>query len=292
MINRVLGLNDEVLRQCPPAEQAAYRLASRFFLLAMLTAMMGNACFGWLLFRSLGGVLLLTVLISFIHFSVLRISLITLMSRPLTEDDNFQNNPALTVKRPRTFLFNNPLLKPVSLLRMLFVGCIAVSVSMPLASMFFYEEAVQTEQAYLDEFVSRHPGEVSSDKALIEDFMQAHYPFVIFRALIKKPACKFLFLIFCSLFFLPLFILSRLRHGRNFQYTVLLKDAMLREVMIDYDETMEQMQHYLNRHFPDYQLRLTEMNAFADGPLRHRLKRDANISFGDKKAFDDFLNSI
>jgi len=292
MINRVLGLNESVLLQCSVAEQAAYRLASRLFLLALLISILGNACFGWLLLRNISGLAILALLMSFIHYSVLRISLITLMTRPLTEDDTKQKNPAEKAPGFLFSFFQHPLLKPVSWLRFVFAACIAVSVSMPLTSVIFYEDAMQAENEYRDAFQKSHTSELAADSVLTHDFMEAHYPFIIFRKLMQKPSCKLLFLLFCSLFFAPLLILSRLRHGAGFQYTRLLKAAMLKEVMLDYHETIEQMQHFLNRNYPQHQIRLHDLNAFADGPLRHQLKRDTQINFGDKKSFNDFLNTI
>lgn len=292
MIYRVLGLNEEVLRQCSATEQAAYRLASRLFLFSMLIAVVGNASFGWLLLRSISGVLVLSILMSFIHFSVLRISLITLMTRPLTEEVPHHQNDAVRRGKFLFVLFQHPLFKPVSLLRFVFAACIAVSVSMPLTSMLFYRESMQAEQVYRDAFLQRNSSSIEADSALMEDFMQAHYPFVIFRKLMQKPGCLVTFLLFCGSFFAPLILLSRLRHAPHAQYTHLLKKRMLQEVLIDYDETLEQMQHELNRTYPEHQICLKDLSAFADGPLRNQLKRDSRISFGDKKAFDDFLNSI
>jgi hypothetical protein len=290
MMNLALGLNEEVLKQCSVAEQASYRMASRLFLFAMFISILGNASFGWLMLRHAAGTVLLALLMSFIHSSVLRISFITLLSRPLTEDEPTASNPLSPGNGLRAF-FKNPLLRPVSLLRIVFVGCIAVSVSLPLSTMFFYNDAIQAEQEYRDAFERSHSSLQDTGSTLIQDFRDSHYPFVIMKKVFQKPSCKGLFLLFCLSFFAPLFILARLRHGEHFKYTRLLKASMLQVVMVDYDETMEQSQHFVDRKYPEYHLSLKGLNAFADGPLRHRLKRDAKISFGDKKAFDDFLNS-
>ena len=292
MMNRVLGLNEVLLNQCAPAERVAYRWSSRLCLLAIIIALLGNAGFGWLLLRNIAGVVLLSVVMTFIHASVLRISFITLMSRPLIDEVPPKTNPVIPKKTFHTLLLRNPLLKPVSLLRIVFVGCIAVSASLPLATMSFYKDALQVEQEYRDAFERNHNTHTDTDTRIMQDFKQSHYPFVMFRKLIQRPTFKTLFILFCAAFFVPLFILTRLRYREHYQYTKLLKSAMLNDVMIDYDETMEQTQRFLDKNHPNHHVRLKELNAFADGPLRHKLKRDTQISLGDKKAFGEFLNSI
>lgn len=292
MMHRVLGLNEAVLKKCSVSEQAAYRSATLLFLLCMTLAIIGNACFGWFLLRNAGGVFLLALGMSFIHASVLHISLMTLMTRPLTEENQIPRYPADKRKKLFFLLFKNPLLKPVSLLRIIFVGCIAVSVSLPLSAMFFYEDAMQAENEYRNAFEQSHSSLSVSNADLKDNFRHSHFPFVIFRKLIQKPSCKWLFLLFSLTFFAPLLILFRLRHGQQFRYTHLLKSEMLKEVMIDYDETMEQMQGFVDRHYPEYNFRLRDLNAFADGPLRHKRNGHSQLSYGDKKAFGDFLNSL
>ena len=84
MIN-VLGLDIRIFDQVPALERAAYKTASTAFLVVIGVALLADGFMGWMLYGSWYLAIGFALFFAFIQFSILRIALITLLSKPLIE---------------------------------------------------------------------------------------------------------------------------------------------------------------------------------------------------------------
>ncbi|MFM2207960.1 MAG: hypothetical protein RL213_1935 [Bacteroidota bacterium] len=299
-MNHLLGLDEDLLKQVGAAERAGYRTVNVLFLGVVALSVVSNGYSGYLLTGSWWGVPWLALLMGFIHFSVLRISLITLMTRPLTEkplpnSGPTQENPP-AVKAPRAALRLLPRLNMAAMVRLVFTGLIALTICMPFAMLVFHDEAIALEESYRRQLVMK---ETAGDQDLqvgmsmsYADDKEAHYPFVVMEQLWKISSYRMLVLFLVSLVFLPSLFLARLRYGKKYRYSLLCRDAMRKEISLDYNEALEQSQYLLGKRFPVFQKRLEDATVFADPPFNTTLRNASGNTFGSRSEFLNHLRSL
>jgi hypothetical protein len=299
-MNNLLGLDNNLLQQVSVVERAGYYSATRLFLLVSLISVVSNGYFGYLFLGTWLGAFVLAILIGFIHFSVLRISLITLMSKPIVEAVNAK--VVDTVAKPSKIknLFNGTRqltrFNIASIMRFVLVGLIAITICIPMSTIFFHNEAMQIEESHRVHVLQNYNA-VSAQMhiragVVDRDLSQAHYPFVIFEVLWEKSGYRLLVFVFLILVYTPLFALARLRYGKDYSYGDLVRDEMRKDILIDYHETVEQSQFFLDKSFPEFKKKLTELTAFSDPPFKHCAKTLSVRKFGATADFRQYMRSI
>ncbi len=292
-MNALLGLDDTLLKQTGTVEQAGYKMVNALFLAVLGMLLFANAYFGYLMVRNVWGSLLMALFMGYIQFSCIRIALITLMTRPLCEPVQVS-----TVTDPNAKLYRRVWqivrqLNGASMLRFVFVGCMAIAISIPLAAMFFHSQGLAIEAAYREDLLRKQSESAPlSLNSLDEDIREANYPFVIFRTLSGIAMYKVLVLIFSAAVYAPLFALSRLRYGIHNQYTKLLRKRMAENIASDYANTVAEMQTFMNKQFPEFPKTLDSLRAFADAPFNQTPVSMRQRTYGDANGFREYLESL
>jgi hypothetical protein len=288
-MNKLLGLDETLLRQTGTAEQAGYRLVNYLFLLVTALSVLSNGYFGYLFLRTWWGSVLLGLLMGFIHFSVFRIALITLMTKPLI--DKRASPPEIPLRPWLNFksLFR---LNLASIVRLVFIGLIALTLSFPLSTLFFHRQAMSVEQEFMERISEQANRQEFGSIALQVDTRQAHYPFVIFEQLWTLRSFRNLVAFFVLIVYAPLLALARLRYGKLTKYADLCRESMRQEILIDYQETLEQCQFMLSKSYPSFDKKLVDLTPFADAPFRQKLKRGPFRTYGGSADFKNHLRSL
>ncbi|MFN4855109.1 MAG: hypothetical protein ACK5JC_11890 [Bacteroidota bacterium] len=292
-MNALLGLDDKLLKQTGAIDQAGYKMVNTLFLAVLGMSLFANAYFGYLMARNVWGTLLMALFMGYIQFSCIRIALITLMTRPLCEpaQKSIVSDPAAKLYKRVWQIIRQ--LNGASILRFVFVGCMAIAISIPFSAMFFHKRGMTIEEAYRNDLLRK---QTESAHLLLNgldaDIREANYPFVIFRTLSGNPLYKILVLIFMVVVYAPLFALSRLRYGIHNQYTKLLRTRMEENISRDYAITVADMQGFMNRQFPDFPKTLDSLTAFADAPFNQKPFSIKQRTYGDAEGFRDYLESL
>jgi hypothetical protein len=180
------------------------------------------------------------------------------------------------------------MLNLANVLRFVFVGLIAVSICFPLATLFFHKSALKIEDVYRLQLVSAVNVQSIGGS---EEFQHAHFPFVIFEQLWHSSSFKFVLVVLLVLVHTPLIALARLRFGSNYRYAELCRESMREEIIIDYHETLEQSQYLIDKRYPSFGRKLTELTPFADAPFKQVLKKGPARSYGSAEDFRQFMRS-
>ncbi|MGR6087722.1 MAG: hypothetical protein ACU4F9_06085 [Arcticibacter sp.] len=290
-MNFLLGINDDLLRQVGPVEKSGYRLVNYLFIAVSLLSLIANGYFGYLLIRTWWGSLLISSLMGFIQFSILRISLITLMTKSLVDNEMPKSDSPETIK-VRLLTRVNGMMNLSTILRFVFTGLVAIAISVPLSIIFLHTEAIKEEQLYRDKITQMVNTELSEITIESMHINEAYYPLVILKFCSSKSAYQFLVLIFILAVYSPLIVLGRLRFNNNNKYADLCKESMRKEVIIDYQETLEQSQHVLFQKFPDFKTRLEDLTPFADMPFKQEKKINFKRTFGTSEEFQQFIRTL
>lgn len=282
-MNSLLGLEEALLRQTSTIEQAGYRWVNYLFLIVTAFSFLANSYFGYLLLRNWWGVVLLGTLMGYIHFSVLRIALITLMTKPIAE-----KKPVLTSTVPTALKRATHKLNIASVLRFIFVGLIAISICFPLTTFLFHKRAIEIEDVYRLNLASTVKAQSIGG---MEELQHAYFPFVIFQQLYDSGSFKFILIVLFVAVYSPLLVLARLRYNNNNLYAELCRESMRQQVKIDYSETMEQSQYFLDKNYPSFDRKLTELTPFDDAPFNQVMKKGPARSYGSADDFRQFMRS-
>lgn len=291
-MNKLLGLDETLLSKVGLVERGGYRLVNILFLIAVIMSLLSNGYFGYLLLRTWWSALSIGLLMGYIHFSVLRIALITLMTKPMIDPVNEPQGNHATIGRIGKAINYIRQLNGASILRFIFVGLIAITISVPFSTIFFHAKAMSFEQQYREQLTQALQAQQSADVVILREMERAHYPFVIFEKLSADAGYLILMILVIALVFSPLVALAKLRYGKNNKYVELCREAMQQEIMIDYLECLEQSQFHLDLHFPDFKKKLTALTPFADAPFRQKLKDAKDRKWGDADEFRQYMRSI
>ena len=289
MIN-VLGLDIRIFNQVSALEKAAYRMATTVFFIVVGMSLLASGYMGMMLFGRWLAAVPFAIFFGFIQFSVLRIALITLLSKPLAmEEVSIVPEQGLTKKGIWNKLRDNySKLRLASLLRLVIVGLIALTISFPLGSLIMLTKAMEIEADHRVELNQANQGNM----ATLKDIQDNHFPFLVFQELLSESSFKFLLILTVCLVYAPLILVARLRYNNNFEYLEKSRQEMLKLVAIDYDETMEQSQYALDEQFPKNKKKLRDLTVFSDAPINSIYKNETKHAIGNKIAFNQFIQSI
>jgi hypothetical protein len=289
MIN-VLGLDTRIFDQVSVLEKAAYKTATTALFIVVGMSLLANGFMGMMLFGSWLAAVPFALFFGFIQFSIIRIALITLLSKPLAEEKVEIFTPEMPVKagvwnRLKT---KSSKLRLASFLRLLFVGLIALTISFPLSSLLMLPKAMEIEAGHRIELNQSN----QNNKAALNEIQHTHYPFLVFQELLLESFFKLILILTVCLVYAPLILVARLRYNDKFEYLEKARQEMLKLVAIDYDETIEQAQYALNQEFPKNKKNLKDLSVFADAPINSIYKNETKHTIGNKVAFNQFIQSI
>ena len=289
MIN-VLGLDIRIFNQVSSLEKAAYKTATIALFIVVGMSLLANGYMGMMLFGSWLASVPFALFFGFIQFSIIRIALITLLSKPLAEEKVEIDTPEIPVKQGvwNRLKTKSSKLRLASFLRLLFVGLIALTISFPLSSLLMLPKAMEIEAEHRIELNQSN----QNNKAALNEIQHTHFPFLVFQELLSEFSFKFLLILTVCLVYAPLILVARLRYNNNFEYLEKSRQEMLKLVAIDYDETMEQSQHALDEQFPKNKKKLRDLTVFSDAPINSVYKNETKHSIGNKIAFNQFIQSI
>jgi hypothetical protein len=294
MLN-LLGIDKIVFEGVSTLEKAAFRTATISFLIVAVLSIVANGYFGHSLYGTWWAVILFAGFMGFVQFSILRIALITLMTKSLAQEAEVVHTPApaATHSKVKDFLarFSNIKIRIASVFRVLFVGMIALCMAFPLGSFIMNESSLRIEQEYKQDLNERFKEQLSQSQ-LKHDVQQANFPFHVYNELLNETEFQMLILVIVFIVFIPLILVARLRNNSSFEYIEKSRMKMLELVAIDYDETMEQSQYYLQNYFPTNNKVLKDLSVYADAPINSIYKEERKYSKGDKTAFNQFIQSI
>lgn len=281
MLESLLGIDSSLLQHCGAGEQRGYRLALIAFACVSVFMVLSDAYFGYLFSGSILGTLASALCLGFIHFSIYRLALITLTTRPLSEETVLAQNATFKQKLRRLVPDGG------MVFRVLFVGLIALAVSFPAATALHHSRA--------EEIMDRHRSELKALQknedlnTLLED--DARFPFLVFETLLREADFKFYVIVFTFGIFLPLFLLRRLRNNTKGQYTLKLKEIHRGLAERHFYATLLDSQDHIDRHFAG-QKNLRELILFEDPPFNTRRKSENTKQFGNRTAFLSYLNQL
>jgi len=289
MIN-VLGLDIRIFDQVSVLEKAAYKTATTAFFIVVGMSLLANGFMGMMLFGSWLAAVPFALFFGFIQFSIIRIALITLLSKPLAEEKVEIVTPEIPVKAGvwNSLKTKSSKLRLASFLRLLFVGLIALTISFPLSSLLMLPKAMEIEADHRIELNQSN----QNNKAALNEIQHTHYPFLVFQELLLESSFKFILILTISLVYAPLILVARLRYNNKFEYLEKARQEMLKLVAIDYDETIEQAQYALNQEFPKNKKKLKDLSVYADAPINSIYKNETKHTIGNKVAFNQFIQSI
>ena len=279
-MNSLLGLNTNIAGSISTEEVRAYRIVNLLFLAVICLSIFSCGYFGYLLTNRWEGIVLFSSLMGFIHFCILRISLITLMTKPLIHRQ-IDNTDAPLKKIYQRIHFTS-----ADVARYIFVGLIALTIAVPISASFFHDRGKVIEENHRHEMIQTSQMEIQISSAYQnKQLANAHFPFIIFSQLSVQFSFKVLCMIFTLFVFSPLILLHRLRNNKNFSYMDLCREEMRREVQIDYDETLEQSQYYISANFPMFRKRLSDLTVYADAPFNNHFKQENKPEFSSREEF-------
>jgi hypothetical protein len=283
MLTALLGFDQDILARTSLQEQAGYRLAGWLFAAVCISMVAADAWFGHLFYGGWAAVLLSGHFLGYIHFAVYRLAMITLTTRPLSEAAEEPVIPAGIFSKVKSWLRPDA----ASLFRLVFISLIALAVSFPGASMFYHKEA-ETIQAQQQESIRTRLSETAGDKLYNPE---ARFPFLVFKTLWKKPGYRLLVLLWVIWIFVPLLLLTRLRHGSNMEYSrkVALQHRQL--VERNFQISLLEAQQDLDARFPGKFI-LRDLILYEDPPFNTRFRNQKNRSFGDYRDFSVYLQSL
>ena len=289
MLN-VLGLDTRIFDQVSVLEKMAYRTASVTFLIVVGMSLLSNGFMGYMLFNSWLATIGFALFFGFIQFSILRIALITLLTKPLAQE---VLEATVEVSPTNKKLFNSlksnlGKIRLSALFRVVFVGLIALTISFPLSSLINLPSTLEIEGQYRSELLQAN----KENKKAVNELRQTHFPFHTFEEQLSRGGYKLMLCFAIGLVFAPLLLVSRLRYNVKFEYLDKSRQEMLKLVAIDYDETIEQSQHSLDQQFPKNKKELRDLTVFSDAPINSIYKNETKHTIGNKIAFNQFIQSI
>ena len=289
MIN-VLGLDIRIFNQVSALEKGAYKTAAMALFVVVGMSLLANGYMGMMLFGSWLASVPFALFFGFIQFSIIRIALITLLSKPLAEEKVEIDTPEIPVKQGvwNRLKTKSSKLRLASFLRLLFVGLIALTISFPLSSLLMLPKAMEIEAEHRIELNQSN----QNNKAALNEIQHTHFPFLVFQELLSEFSFKFLLILTVCLVYAPLILVARLRYNNNFEDLEKARQEMLKLVAIDYDETIEQCQYALNKDFPSNKKLLKDLSVYADAPINSIYKNETKHAIGNKIAFNQFIQSI
>lgn len=279
LIKEGLGIDPLVLNKTNGNEKYLYKLSGIMFGVSLLIIFVSDAYSGYLYSGDILGGVVGVFFMGFIHFSIYRLSLLTVTTRPFVEKEITSNKLKRVLSR---------FLPSISgLLRWTFTALIAIAVAFPATTMLHHGEGIIIQDNHRNQLLN----EVAAGSSAIKDISESNYPFVIFETLLKYRTFQIGLVFFTFILFVPLFLLSHLRNGETYQYTRVLRDAQKEDIKLDFLKTIRDSQRIVDDKFPE-RINLEEVSVYSDAPFNTQFKNRYNRVFGNKEEFYNYLTSL
>lgn len=272
-MKKLLGLDERLLDQVNAKERFLFLQTSRFFLITILFSIIANGYFGWMMSKSVLSILTMSLFVGFIHFSVLRIAILTMVSLPLvksTSDQVESNKLTLSINKIKSAI------SLASMVRFTFVFCIAVSVAFPMVSFINHTETDRLNTLkrleVLQLTIENAGGVDFVAKELKEGLLTNNYPFFVFRSWLNNSFTILQLILVVICFFVPFGLLIYIKIKPDFIYAENASSSAFKSIEADYLMTMEECQWILDNHYPSHAISLKDLSPYLDPPFNSKLK--------------------
>jgi hypothetical protein len=296
----VLGLNSDVWSRLASRERQLYRMATGFFLGCCVVCLLAGVRFMTQLSDSYTIGIPSGLLVGAILAMVIRVALITLVSKPLFPEVpatpiDTSTIPIVPVQTWRTRLQRLPDFSIV--FRFLILSLLALTVAFPLCSLIAYSESVRISderraEVYA-EFQANHPDMTAQQqRTLRENLQREHFPIHVYRTLAEQGGGRLIALWIWGCWLVPFFLLLHLRNASEFQYATLNRDQLVRQIATDYAEMLEQSARMQRNKFGLHEA-IQPNGAWDDAPFNTRKKQLADsYAFIDQASFTEYLKTL
>ena len=299
----VFGLNKEIWEKIGPGERKLFQLASILFLSAVLLNFTSGIRFMLQLSDSyligiIGG-----LIVGLIISMVVRIALITLISRPLLPDEEPSEIQAPSETSASQDIRGRVMAAVMSLpdfsllFRFMIITLMAIVVSMPIASLIGWNETQYIQRERRQElkatFKSNHPDMSAEQEAILNNNLQhEQFPIHVYKTLAKQFAGVLSIWICAGIFLVPFFMLWYLRSNAQFEYARLNKQLLVKQIQTDYALAISRMRQVQQSKFGLTQVILPNQ-AWRDAPFNTRkMTEQAQYEFESPEIFMERLKSL
>jgi hypothetical protein len=285
-MKKLLGLDEVLLDQVNATERFLFLQTSRFFLITILFSVIANGYFGWMMSKSILSILMMSLLVGFIHFSVLRIAILTMISLPLV---NSSSDSVSSTKLTLTINKIKSVISFASVVRFIFVCCIAVSVAFPMVSLINFRETERLNLLKRNEVfqltIENAGGMEFVPNVLREELMTTNYPFFVFRSWLGSSFTILQLFLIVICFFVPFGLLFYIRSKPSFKYAENASKSAFMSIEADYLMTMEECQWIVEKDFPSHAISLKDLSPYLDPPFNSKLKNAKTRQMGTEAEF-------
>jgi hypothetical protein len=296
----VFGLNRDIWSRLASRERQLYRTATGFFLGCCIICLLAGVRFMTQLSDSYAIGIPGGLLVGAILAMVIRVALITLVSKPLYPEVpeapiDPTAMPTVPVKTWSTRLQRLPDFSVV--FRFLILSLLAVTVAFPLCSLIAYSESerisVERRAEVYAEFQANHPDmSVQQQRILRENLQHEHFPIHVYRTLAEQGVGRLIAAWIWGCWMVPFFLLLYLRTATAFQYATLNRDWLVKQIATDYAEMLEQSER-LQRNKFGLRDAIQPNGAWDDAPFNTRKKQLADsYAFIDQASFNEYLKTL
>jgi hypothetical protein len=296
----VFGLNRDIWTRLAARERQLFRMAAGFFLGCCIVCLIAGIRFMMQLSDSYAIGIPGGLLVGLILAMVLRVALITLVSKPLfPEASTISADPLSTPISPlhswRTRLQRLPDFSIV--FRFFILSLLAFTVAFPVCSLIAYSasERISSERRaeVYAEFRSNHPDmSAQQQRILLENLEHEHFPIHVYRTLAALGSGRLMAMWIWGCWMVPFFLLLHLRSAAEFQYATLNRDQLVEQIATDYAVMLEQSAAVQRNKFGLYD-DIKPNGAWADAPFNTRQKQLADsYSFIDQASFNEYLKTL
>ena len=295
----VFGLNKEIWEKTDPAEQFYFTLAARLYLVGVCLSIVAGMRFMYQLsdsyFMGIAG----GVLVGYIVSVVIRIALITMISKPLLPlEAEAKSEASLAEKIASGLKKIQQSLPDFSLFfRATVILLMALVVSMPIASLLNWNATsrlVEMRRAeVLNQFKVNHP-DFSADRIqnAQKNLEHEHFPIYVYKQVLLSAAGLLVLFLCIACFILPFLLLWYLRTNNRFRYATLNRDVLVNRIQSDYALAIEQGQRIQKTHFgidPFVQ----PHKAWLDPPFNiHGIGEKPLYTFESEKEFEERMKAL
>jgi hypothetical protein len=180
--------------------------------------------------------------------------------------------------------------------RWIFVGCIAVSMAFPLVSAFHHTSSQDmNRQKRMEVFqasAEKQGGQGNMSLALKRELLQANYPFYVFRQWWSNSGKRAEIGFWMIMVAFPFFFMVVIKHNKSFVYAQRASEKAIRDIQIDYAETLEESQLRLSQRFPFYTKRLQDLSPYEDAPFNSILKQTKQREWGTDVSWNQWVKAL
>jgi hypothetical protein len=294
----VLGLNSDIWSRLATRERQLYRAVSGFFLGCCAMCLIAGVRFMEQLSDSYAIGIPGGLLVGAILAMVLRVALITLVSKPLFPEVAPTDPSALPIAHVLTWRTRLQRLPDFSVVfRFLILSLLAITAAFPICSLIAYSESerisIERRAEVYASIHANHP-DMSAQQELIlrENLQREHFPIHVYRTLAEHGNGRLIAFWILGCWLVPFFLLIYLRAGSSFQYATLNRDLLVRQIATDYAEMLEQSVRIQRNKFGLHGT-VQPNGPWADAPFNTCKKQLADsYVFTDQASFNEYLQTL